>query len=166
MKKSHFIIPLAILLCFSFSCQKQNKETAPPVNIEAEEAKIKEVLHQYAMAWKDEDMDMFSKTFSHDDDLVVFDGNIAARFVDWEAWRDRLQEHLESYENVDISSRDLLIKVHASGDVAWLSCLLDADFLYQGQKGEMKGLRATWILENRQGSWIIVQAHFSLVDDR
>jgi len=163
--QSIIIIPLIFLLCFTVSCQQQGekaREEAAIVDIEAEKAKVQSVLNQYVKAWEIEDIELLSKIFSQDDDMVTFDGNIAKRFVGWEAWKERLQEHFESYENVDISFRDQIIKVHAASNVAWLSCILDANFLLQGQQGSLKGLRVTWVLEKRNGNWVIVQAHFSL----
>ena len=74
MKKLRMVIPLVILLCFTFSYQ-QGEEVAeePAIDVEAEKANIRTVLDQYAEAWKSSNIDHFSKIFSHDVDIVIFD---------------------------------------------------------------------------------------------
>lgn len=67
MKKSliTFIIitPLILLLCITFSCQKQGEEVAeeakPAVNVEADITAIKEMLNQYAVACDTGDFDLW-----------------------------------------------------------------------------------------------------------
>ena len=129
MKKLLMIIPLVILLCFTFSCQKQGEE----VDIEAEKAKVQSVLNQYSKVWETEDIELFSKIFSQEENMVVFDGMSSIRYVGWEAWKELILEYFKSFEEVDISFRDQVMKVHASGDVAWISCIEDGNFIYQGQ---------------------------------
>lgn len=164
MKKSRMIIPLVILLCFTFSCQ-QGEEVAeePTVDVEAEKANIRTVLDQYAEAWKSSNIDHFSKIFSHDVDMVIFDSQ--KRYVSWEVWKERLQNSFDLINDVNVTFRDYSIKVHRSGTIAWLSSLEDATWISQDQPDEVKGMRVTWVLEKIEGKWLIVQGHWSVSEE-
>jgi ketosteroid isomerase-like protein len=149
MKKLLLVIPLVILLCFTFACQAyEEAPEEPAVDVEAEKANIRMVLDQYAEAWKSLNIDHFSKIFSHDVDMVIFDSE--KRYVGGEAWK------------VNVTFRDYSIKVHRSGTIAWLSSLEDATWISQDQPNEVKGMRVTWVLEKIEGNWVIVQGHWSV----
>lgn len=163
MKKLLMIISLVILLCFTFSCQQQGEEVAaeePAVDIEAEKANIRTVFDQYAEAWKSSNIDYFSKIFSHDADMVIFDTE--TRYDGWEAWQERLQNSFDLIDDVNITFRDYSIKVHPSGTIAWLSAFEDATWISQDQPNELIGMRITWVLEKIEGKWIIVEGHWSV----
>jgi uncharacterized protein (TIGR02246 family) len=156
-------IPLVIIFCLTLSCQQQGAEVEKTeADIQSEKIKVQSIIHQYIKALTTKDMELLSEIFSDDEDMVMFDGNISKQFIGWEALKGRFQEHFDSYEELEVAFRDQVVKVHASGEVAWLSCILDANLLVQGQEGRISGLRATWVLEKRNGNWVIVQAHFSL----
>jgi uncharacterized protein (TIGR02246 family) len=123
---------------------------------------VESIIGQYIEALTTKDMERLASIFAHDEDLVMFDGNSPVRFVGWEAVKGRFQDHFDSFEQLEVSSRDKTVKVHASGEVAWLSCVLDANLSSRGQQGSIRGLRVTWVLEKRDSQWLIVQAHFSL----
>jgi len=162
MKKLLLVIPLVILLCFTFGCQQYYEEVAeePAVDVEAEKANIRTVLDQYAEAWKSSNIDHFSKIFSHDVDMVIFDSQ--KRYVGWEAWQERLQNSIELIEDVNVTFREYSIKVHPSGTIAWLSAFEDATWTLEGQPDEVTGMRITWVLEKIEGKWIIVEGHWSV----
>jgi len=161
MKKFLMIIPLVILLCFTFSCQ-QGEEVAeePAVDVEAEKANIQSVFDQYVKAWKTLNIDLFAEIFSHDADMVIFDAE--TRYDGWEAWQERLQNSIELIEDVNVTFREYSIKVHPSGTIAWLSAFEDATWTLEGQPDEVTGMRITWVLEKIEGKWIIVEGHWSV----
>ena len=161
MKKFLTIIPLVILLCFTFSCQ-QGEEVAeePAVDVEAEKANIQSVFDQYVKAWKTLNIDLFAEIFSHDADMVIFDAE--TRYDGWEAWQERLQNSIELIEDVNVTFREYSIKVHPSGTIAWLSAFEDATWTLEGQPDEVTGMRITWVLEKIEGKWIIVEGHWSV----
>jgi uncharacterized protein (TIGR02246 family) len=69
VKKLLMIIPLVILICFTFSCQ-QGEEVAekarPVVDIEADITAIKEMLNQYAVAVNTGDFDLWISLWADD----------------------------------------------------------------------------------------------------
>jgi uncharacterized protein (TIGR02246 family) len=163
MKKLLKVLPLVILFCFNPDYQQGKEVTEQTmVNIESEQVKVQLILEQYIKALTTKNMELLSKIFAHDEDMVMFDGNISKRFVGWKALKGRFQEHFNSFEKLDITFKELDIKIHASGEVAWLSCILNANLLNQGQQGSINDLRVTWVLEKQNQNWVIVHAHFSL----
>jgi len=135
---------------------------AEKVDIEAEKAKVQSVLDQLVQAWETEDMEMVSKIFAHDDDMVTFGTTAADRFVGWEAYKEFYIEWFEAVENIDVSVRDQVIKVHASGKVAWFSEIMDWNLVAQDEPVSVEGMRFTGVLERRDGNWVIVQIHASV----
>lgn len=170
MKKSliQFIttIPLALLLCLTFSCQKPAEEVAevaePVVDIEAEKAAVKAVFDEWIKCIETEDMELFSKLIAPDDDMVNFGTDAAERWVGWEPLKESVQKQFESFDNVSLSIRELVIKVHKSGEVAWLSCFFDFKGTAMDEPFIVEGSRFTAVLEKRNGNWVIVQMHNSV----
>jgi ketosteroid isomerase-like protein len=163
MKKLLIIIPLVILLCFTFSCQ-QGEEVAeePVVDVEAEKATVKALIDDFGRFWETEDMELFSKVFAHDDDMIVFGTDAAERWVGWEQFNESVQKQFESMENTQNTTRELDIKVHNSGEVAWVSFLMDVKGEAMGEPFSLEGGRFTGVKEKRNGNWVIVQLHVSV----
>ena len=162
MKKLLMILPLALILCFMVDC-KQGEEGAveSAVDVEVEQAEVQNILNQYIIAMETKDIDTLAEIFSQDDDIMMLDGNTSRRFIGWEEVKTRYQEHFNYYEKLDIQIRDLIIKIHSTGEISWLTCVFDWDYFFQGRKGSTKDLRASWVLQKKNGIWELVQVHFS-----
>ena len=67
MKKLLMIIPLVILLCFTFGCQ-QGEEVAeePAVDVAADVAAIESLTNQVMNAWNEGDFEAFMATVAED----------------------------------------------------------------------------------------------------
>jgi len=171
MKKLLMVFPLVFLFCFTFSCQ-QGEEVAekPAVDIEAEKANIQLFLNQYVKTEESEDKEMHrklhSEIFSHDDDMVIFSAVPNERYFGWEEFTEAIKketyENWEQYTDFKGTLKDIVIKVHDSGKVTWVSCYEDWNFKYQGQPSSPENIRTTFVLEKRNDNWIIVHAHWSL----
>jgi len=133
---------------------------AEQVDIEAEKAKVQSVLDQYVQAFETEDMELMSKIFAHDEDMVAV--GAGGRWVGWEKWKEEFIEAFESFDDIDISVMNQVIKVHVSGNVAWFSEIEDWNFVAQGEADSLEGVRFTGVLEKRDGNWVIVQFHISI----
>ena len=162
--KKLLIISLVFLLCFAFGCQKQGEEMIeePAVDIDAEKANVQAVLDNYAKAWETSDFELFSNVFSHDFDLVIFSAVPSKSLVGWEAFQEDVQKTFADSEGVEIGFRDVAIKVHSFGDLAWVTCHEDWKLMHQDELVSDEGARMTWILEKRNGRWVVVHAHWSL----
>ena len=165
MKRLLTIIPLVILLCFTFGCQQGEEvaeEPEPVVDIEAEKTAVKALIDDFVKFWETEDMELFSKVFAHDDDMVVFGTDAAEHWIGWEQFKESAQKQFESMENIQLTTRELGIKVHKSGEVAWVSFLMDGKGEAMGEPFSLEGVRFTGVMEKRNGDWVIVQYHVSV----
>ena len=166
MKKLLLILPLVFLLCFTFGCQKQAEEVAvepePAVDIEAEKAEVKALIDDFVLGWETDDSELFSKIFAHDDDMTMFGTDAAEHFVGWEPIKESIQKQFDASENIQVATRELSIKVHKSGEVAWVSYLMDLKGESMGEPFSIEGMRITVVMEKRNGNWLIVQVHASV----
>ena len=162
MKKLLMIISLVFLLCFTFSCQKQAEEAKPTVDIEAEKSAVKTLIDDWIKCIEAEDMELLSKFISHDDNMVFFGTDAAERWVGWEPLKESMQKQFDSVDNTHLKIRELVIKVHNSGEVAWVSLLWDFKGEAMGEQFSIEGARVTGVLEKRNGNWVFVQSHTSM----
>jgi uncharacterized protein (TIGR02246 family) len=163
MKKLLMILLSVFLLCFAFSCQKAEEVAEEPaVDLEAEKANIKAVLNRAVSAVNAVDAESYLENYCQDNDMVLFGDTY--RIVGFEAWRETIQKGFEEYDSAKVSLRDVVIKINPSGDVSWLTCYLDMKSVVQGEERNEKGTSATYVLEKRNGKWLIVHAHWSTPD--
>lgn len=163
MKKLILMLALVFLFCFTFSCQKGEEVVEEPaVDIEAEKAAVKAVLDDWIKCMETEDMELFSKTIAPDDDMVVIATDAAEYFVGQEPFKESMQKQFDAFEKMELSIKELSIKVHKSGEASWLSCKLDGKVTAGGEIVNIEGMRFTTVLEKRAGNWVIVQLHASL----
>jgi len=168
MKKSFasiFLFSLVFLLCITVGCKKVGKEAAeePSVAVDLEGAKaaVNSVLNLLCESFDTENMDLFSKLIAHDPDIIVFGTDAAERFVGYEPFAESVKKQFESFEEAKYTSRERVIKVHKSGEVAWASMLVDVRGKTQGQPFAVEGWRITGVFEKRDGNWVVVQWHVS-----
>ena len=135
---------------------------AEKVDIEAERAKVQSVFDQFVQANETVDIELLSKIFAHDADMVNFGLTPAAHYIGWEAYKEYMIEASESVDDVHISIRNQVIKVHASGNVAWISLIFDENLVAQGEQFSVEGARFTAVLEKRNDNWVFVQFHASV----
>jgi len=158
------MLSLVFLLCFALGCQEQGEEIAedPTVDIQAEKANVQAVLDNYAKAWETSDFELFSNVFSHDSDLVIFSAVPSKSLAGWDAFQEDVQKTFAESEGIEIAFRDVAINIHGSGNLAWVTSREDWKLMYQDQPVSDEGARMTWILEKRDGRWVVVHAHWSL----
>jgi len=159
------IIPLVILLCFIFSYQQQGvratEKATPVVDIKTEKAKIQSLLGSYVQAWENEDIGLLMRIIAHDSDMVMFDIDTAKGLVSWRKRMESAKKKFEATEKTKISTRDVVIKVHESGKVAWFSGIMDGKTVAQNKAVNLEGLRFTCVVEKRSRNWVMVQWHLS-----
>lgn len=155
MKTSFYIVILTILL---IGCQKQvNIKT---VDVEKEEALIKNVLDQYVASIENEDMQLYSKIMSHDSSMVNF-GAFGNPVVGWENVKKVIEGQNESLTDTKIEQSNVNIHVSPSGKFAWVTSLWN----FKANMGEQKlelPVRCSWVLEKKKDNWIIVHWHKSV----
>jgi uncharacterized protein (TIGR02246 family) len=136
MKKSLMIIPLVILLCFTFSCQAY--EEKPAVDIEADVEAIKSLSDEIMKAYNEGDLEVLMAIVAedvvfmppgeptligkeairnwHDFDKISFDVNITVEEVqvlgDWAFMRDiwiGTVTQKESGEKFELNNKSLIL---------------------------------------------------------
>ena len=132
------------------------------IDLEAEKAKVKSVVDQFTQVWETEDMELFSRIMAHDTDMINYGSDAPELFVGWEPLKEAVRKMLPSFENVKITVKDQVIKVHPSGKVAWFSQIWDWDLVVEGKPVHSEGQRLTGVLEKRNSNWVFVQFHNSV----
>ena len=155
-------LAMAALLVTACTPPAPEAEEAPPVDLVAEQLAATGVVDQFMQMWVEEDMDLQSRIFAHDRDMVSFGTDAAEIWVGYDALRQSLETQFASYESTQVSVRDQVVKVGASGDVAWFSELADVQVTAGGESVSVDGMRFTGVLEKRNGAWVIVSIHGSV----
>ena len=150
--KNLIIFLLVVVLFYLNACTEK-------INLEAEKEKARTVLEQYHKALEIEDMEMISTLYAHDDDIVQF--NDVGKVIGWKLIKADFQNWFDVSDSIKFTFRDEIIKVHASGNSAWISFIQDGSSIYRDKLSSFKDLRATWALKKQNGNWVIVQSHFS-----
>ena len=66
-----------------------------------------------------------------------------------------------AFRAVKADFKQMRIELSNGGDCAWWSCYLDDYNEWNGQPANWENVRWTGVLEKRDGSWRIMQMHFS-----
>ena len=114
------------------------------------------------LSFKSGDVEMFSQVMSRDTDLVSFGTDDVERWQGWGALEESIKEQFASFNVLGIKRKNKTIKYSQTGDTAWFSEVVDWEVLSGGQKASLEGIRFTGVLENRSGTWVIVQFHSSV----
>jgi uncharacterized protein (TIGR02246 family) len=149
-------VPLLLGLGFFYCCQK----TAPAIDIEAEKAQIQSVLSNYVASIENEDMDLYAKGVAHDADMVNY-GAMGEPIIGWEALQKVIEGQNAALSETKISVAQMKSHVSEDGKLAWATCLWDLA-AKMGENPVSLPVRCTWVLEKRDGAWVIVHFHKSV----
>lgn len=151
MKKLLMIIPLVILLCFPFGCEKEDDDVAeePEVNVEADVEAIRAVLANNASVIAAEDLDGWLAQFT--DDAVFMNPN-AETLLGVEASK---QYAFPVFEQFDHEISITVDEVEVCGDWAFARWSFVWDFTPKvgGETIQEKG-KELWIFKRQaDGTW-------------
>jgi uncharacterized protein (TIGR02246 family) len=147
-------IAVVLLGLFLAGCEMVEVDTA------AETAAVNAVLDSYVKAVLDEDMTTYSKNVAHDATMVNF-GGFGEPINGWSALEDIMEQQNAALSETRIEVSDLMIHVSPDGKLAWATCLWTLEAL-MGEDPVALPLRCTWVLEKRDGNWVIVHFHKSM----
>ena len=156
MKKLFMVIPLVLLLCFTFSCQK-GEEVAeePAVDIEAEEQAIRDVLQKTIEAKNRKDWDTVINMYA--EKTIILDEGFPEEEYSLE---DHREYYIKSHENIDFVEGGLKRAVISeAGEMAW-STGWNRNFYNDGAVGEMKWV-AIWNKINNEWKCVVLCANFT-----
>ena len=157
MKKIKLFTTLILFLLIIMGC----KQTVTDITFEKKA--VKEVIENYAKSWITEDIELYSSTVMHDESLIHVGGSQALNWIEgWTELKEIINNQNQSLNDTDIDETTSWINFSQSGKFAWAVTLWDlTTTLNDGTKCFLP-LRCTWILEKKNGSWIIVHFHKSI----
>jgi len=130
------------------------------VNQEAEKQKIKAVLESYITSIETENIDLYAEILAHDQDMVNF-GTSEPPIVGWDPLRKIIEGQNAALSQTKIMDSDLAIHISKDGNFAWATDLWDFNAMAGNQQLQIP-VRCTWILEKRNGQWVIIHFHKSV----
>ena len=151
---------LIILNFFFLSCQDKN----PQIDIIKERQLVEEAINN-SIGWaQNKDLTLLYRTISNDPEfLEVRPGpGIVQGFEEFRKSEDFWMN--PDFKAIRYDIRDLKISISGSGDAAWWYCELDDINEWKGEPANWENARWTGVMEKRNGSWVIVQQHFSFAD--
>jgi ketosteroid isomerase-like protein len=151
MKRLITIIPLVILLCFTFSCQ-QGEEVAeePAVDIEAEREALGEAFTAWINAAHAKDVDAML-SFITEDVAAMYGSELRDKTWLGEFWTD----HFSKGNFWTIYPPDKIV-VSASGDLAYIVCGLEFTQVVEGESRINKFYSLQVWKKQADGTWKVV----------
>jgi ketosteroid isomerase-like protein len=144
------------------SCTERNTG-----NLHAEEEKaIIEKIIRNSIGWaKEKDLQLLYSVIADDSCYIeVQPTNRVVKGITEFKKAEDFWMHPE-FKAVRFETRDMTINISQSGTVAWWYCMLDDMNTWKGQPANWENTRWTGVLEKRNGSWVIVQMHFSFANE-
>ena len=136
----------------------------PAPDVAAETARIDSVIRASIQWAMQKDTTLLYRSFAHDSALFWFSPDSAGTTRGFAAFKQQQVEGFfmnPAFIAIGSDFRDMQIHLSRGGDVAWWSCILDDRNTWQGRPAVWENVRWTGVLEKREGSWVIVQMHFS-----
>ena len=132
----------------------------PGVDIEAETQMVKAVLDGYVTSVETEDMDLYSTNVAQDPAMINF-GGFGDPIIGWDGLKAVMEGQNEALSDIEITVSDIAIHVSEDGLHGWATCLWDLKAV-MGENPIELPIRCTWILDKREGRWVIVHFHKSM----
>jgi hypothetical protein len=132
-------------------------------DVAAETMRIDSVIRANIQWAVRKDTAQLYRTVAHDSTLFWFSPDSAGTVSGFAAFKQQVEGLFlnPAFAAVGSEFRDMRIHLSRGGDVAWWSCILDDRNTWQGRPANWENVRWTGVLEKREGSWVIVQMHFS-----
>ena len=157
MKNSKFLLVLALLYYAMLSCNRSENSFNRNV-----ERKLVEKAINNSIGWaKTKDLSLLYSVIANDTSYLEVHPNdkVVKGFEDFKKaeafWMN------PDFKAIKYEIRDLKINFSKSGSIAWFFCMLNDINEWKGQPASWENTRWTGVLEKRNGSWTIVQMHFS-----
>jgi class 3 adenylate cyclase/ketosteroid isomerase-like protein len=123
------------------------------------EAAVLDVLNRFAQWYAQHDVDKLMSLYAPDPDLLTIGTGIHEKSVGPEQLRRKFEVDLAQAESVSMETR--WVSVSAADSVAWAACEWLVRWKARGSEGSSV-MRETFVLERRDGKWLILHAHTSM----
>ena len=123
------------------------------------EAEVMAVLNQLIEAYKEQDVDASLALYATDPDMVTIGTGVDEKRIGLVDRRNQLERDFAQIKDISVNMD--WYSVSAAGSVAWVA----SDVVAQGKVGGQETsvpMRATFVLEQRSGKWLIVHSHVSV----
>lgn len=151
----------ALVLSLAFlSCNSEYEK--PQVDLKAEIGNIETVLEQYVVANMEQDVDLITKIWKNDENIISIGTDSDERLVGFTHIEKAIKNQFKSFTNTFISVSNQIIRVNDSGSTAWFSESLKYNFIYQGKAMSFNEIRFTGVLQKIDNGWFMVQGHLSI----
>ncbi len=143
----------ALCLLAAPACSKRAPATSDEVAVRA-------VLSRYVSSLEREDLDLYAQLVASDPVMVNF-GAFGDPILGWDGLKEAMAEQNRTYDNTRITVREVRVHVVPSAGVAWATSLWDFTTTNGGRQMHLP-VRCSWVLEKREGAWVIVHFHKSV----
>jgi hypothetical protein len=137
------------------------------MEIEKDHLEVKQVIED-AIGWAlTKNIERLYAIMAQDEKFFIFHPDSRSTIIGFPAFKSMGEGFWmkEEFKATDFDIRDLRVNFSRLGDTAWYSCFLDDHAEWKGQPIGWDNCRWTGTLEKRDGSWVIVQMHFSFAKD-
>jgi uncharacterized protein (TIGR02246 family) len=156
-----FALLLLLVAAAPVAAQKKKKD-APPADSSAlplpDEQRVDYVISEMLGAWQLGDIERLHKDYA--DDVTVVNGIYAPPVMGWTNFLASYQQQRARMQRVRLDRANTYIKV--DGNVAWACYQWDFAATVDDQTATAQG-QTTLVLQKRDGHWLIVLNHTSLV---
>lgn len=121
---------------------------------------VRQVLDRYVASIEKEDFHLYAELVANDPVMVNF-GAFGDPIIGWDGLKEVMANQNQALERTTITVRDVRIHVTSSGKVAWATSIWDFRSTSGGREMNLP-IRCSWILEKRDGVWVIVHFHKSV----
>jgi uncharacterized protein (TIGR02246 family) len=151
MKKPLFILPLVLLLCFTFSCQKaEDVAEEPAVDIAAEREAVRQAIEAWNSANNSKDLEGMLASVA-EDALFTSGEEFLDKKQSGEFWSSQF-----SQGNYWTSYPPEKLEVSASGDLAYAIHRFEFTSVVEGESETSKGTFCSVWKKQVDGSWKMV----------
>jgi len=122
---------------------------------------IRSVLDNYVRAVETEDIELYERVVDHNASMVNFGTDASERIVGWNALRKAMQSQFATLKGAKITVGDVKVTVAPGSRFAWATSMWVFKATMGTQALELP-VRCSWVLEKRNGRWLIVHFHKSV----
>ena len=158
MKKLFLILPLVLVLCFTFSCELHKERAEKPVvDVEAKKQIVAKLVVDSMEAEGQKDIDAVMGIYA---DNVIFQPPNEPQFQGKEPYQKHLEDILFQMTIVSLDVNASETKVARSGDIAY--CAGTYLLIFEGEEGnvEFPG-KFLYVLNKINDEWKVVLASWS-----
>ncbi|MBE0661229.1 MAG: nuclear transport factor 2 family protein [Bacteroidales bacterium] len=150
-----------VLICLLFSAGLVFPQTDKDL-FKEDCAKINEVLDKYIIANETQNIRLIEEIWAIDEDIEAFGTAAGERIKGWEEIRKVFIHQFNTFTDTYISARNRSVHIDDSGAFAWVSQMLNYNYLLEGVQRKYEGVRHTVVLKKINGEWKMLQMHLSL----